>query len=170
MKLTPNEIDSIEDAGMMNGAPVKLLRTKGGFWIATGRQRGKNSDEALAAGSHPAIVKYNLEKQFAQEFQPVMMKSEVSLNPAVVTKHTHCLSEDLRKSGHDIYAIQTGSNIEFQLTKHDIKVGSIQSSLQSDALVVTDMSIQKEFAPALAGATTEKALACGAAKVRIQGK
>lgn len=170
MKLSPNEIDSVEDAGLMNGAPVKLLRTKGGFWIATGRSRGKNVDEALAAGSHPAIVKYNLEKQFPNEFQPIMLKSEVSLNPAVVTKHTHFLSEDLQKSGHDIYSIQTGSNIEFQVTKHDVKVASISSSLESDSLVISELNIDKQYAPALAGATTEKALSCGAAKVRIQGK
>jgi len=170
MKLSPNEIDSVEDAGLMNGAPVKLLRTKGGFWIATGRSRGKNVDEALAAGSHPAIVKYNLEKQFPNEFQPIMQKSEVSLNPAVVTKHTHFLSEDLQKSGHDIYSIQSGSNIEFQVTKHDVKVASIQSSLESDSLVISELNIDKQYAPALAGATTEKALSCGAAKVRIQGK
>lgn len=170
MKLNPNEIDTIEDAGQMNGAPVKLLRTKGGFWIATGRQRGKNRDEALAAGSHPAIVKYNLEKQFAQDFQPAMMKSESAVNPAVVTNHSHFLNDDLKKSGHDIYAIQTGMNIEFQVTKHDVKVASIQSSLEANELVISELNIGKEFAPALAGATTEKAISCGAAKVRIQGK
>lgn len=170
MNLTPNEIDTIEEAGMMNGAPVKLLRTKGGFWIATGRQRGKNRDEALAAGSHPAIVKYNLEKQFAQDFMPALQKSEVSLNPAIVVKHTQWLSEDLQKSGHDVYSIQSGSEIEFQLTKHDIKIGDVKASLEKDALVVSEMNISKEFSAALAGATTEKAIACGAAKVRIQDK
>lgn len=170
MQLTPNEIDTIEEAGMMNGSPVKLLRTKGGFWIATGKPRGKQREEALAAGSHPAIVKYNLEKQFAHEFQPAMMKSEVSLNPAVVTKHTQYLSDDMQKSGHDIYAVQTGSHIEFQLTKHDVKIGHINANLEKDALVVNEMNITKEFSSALAGAATEKAIACGASKVRIQDK
>lgn len=169
MQITPNEIESIEDVGMMNGHAVKLLRTKGGFHIAVGRQQGKNQDEALAAGSHPAIVKYNLEKQY-NGFQPALMKSEVSLAPAVVTKHSHYLSEDLKKSGHDVYSVQSGTNIEFQITKHDVKIGSIQTTLERDALVVNDMKVSKEFSHALAGATTEKALSCGAAKVRIQGK
>ena len=169
MQITANEIDSIEDVGMMNGHSVKLLRTKGGFHIAVGRQLGKNQDEALAAGSHPANVKYNLEKQYAS-FQPVMMKSEVSLSPAVVTKHSHYLSEDLKKSGHDVYSVQSGTSIEFQITKHDVKIGSIQTTLEKDALVVNEMKVSKEFSHALAGATTEKALSCGAAKVRIQGK
>jgi len=169
MKIAPNEIESIEDVGMMNGAPVKLLRTKGGFHIAVGRQNGKQIDEALAAGSHPAIVKYNLEKQYTA-FQPALMKSEVSLNPAVVTKHSHFLSDDLKKSGHDVYSVQSGTNIEFQITKHDVKVGSVQTTLEKDALVVNSMNVSKEFSHALAGATTEKALSCGAAKVKIQGK
>jgi len=170
MNITANEIDEIQDAGLMNGSPVKLLRTKGGFWIATGKMRNKNVEQALAAGSHPAIVKYNLEKQFPGEFQPILMKSEISLNPAIVTKHSQFLSEDLRKSGHDVYAVQTGSNIEFQITKHDIKVGNIKAALVNEALVVSEMNIQKEFSHAMAGATTEKALSCGASKVKIQGK
>lgn len=169
MHITPNEIESIEDVGMMNGAPVKMLRTKGGFHIAVGRQTGKQIDEALAAGSHPAIVKYNLEKQYTG-FQPAMMKSEVSLSPAVVVKHTHFLSEELKKSGHDVYSVQSGTNIEFQITKHDVKIGSLQTTLEKDALVVNKMDMSKEFSHALAGAATEKALACGAAKVKIQGK
>lgn len=168
MNITPNEIESIEDVGMMNGSPVKMLRTKGGFHIAVGRN-GKPTDEALAAGSHPAIVKYNLEKQYAS-FQPTMMKSEISINPAVVTNHSHYLSEDLKKSGHDVYSIQSGTNIEFQITKHDVKIGNVQATLEKDAIVVKSMNIAKEFSHALAGATTEKALSCGAAKVRIQGK
>lgn len=169
MQITPNEIESIEDAGMMNGQAVKLLRTKGGFWIAVGTPNGKMREEALAAGSHPAIVKYNLEKQYPG-FQPMMMKSEISVSPAVVTKHSHFLSEDLQKSGHDVYSVQSGTNIEFQVTKHDVKIGSVQATLEKDAIVVNDMQVSKEFSHALAGATTEKAIACGAAKVRIQGK
>lgn len=169
MQITPNEIESIEDAGMMNGQAVKLLRTKGGFWIAVGTPNGKMREEALAAGSHPAIVKYNLEKQYPG-FQPMMMKSEISMSPAVVTKHSHFLSEDLQKSGHDVYSVQSGTNIEFQVTKHDVKIGSVQATLEKDAIVVNDMQVSKEFSHALAGATTEKAISCGAAKVRIQGK
>lgn len=168
MQITASEIESIEDAGLMNGQPVKLLRTKGGFYIAVGTLQGKAKEEALAAGSHPAIVKYNLEKQYPA-FQPSLMKSEVSLSPAVVTKHSHYLSEDLKKSGYDIYSVQSGTNIEFQVTKHDIKMGSVQATLEKDAIVINDMKVSKEFSYALAGATTEKALSCGAAKVKIQG-
>lgn len=168
MQISPNEIESIEEAGLLNGSPVKLLRTKGGFWIATGRQKAGARDEALAAGSHPAIVKYNLEKNF-MGFQPAMMKSETAINPAIVEKHTKHLAEDLQKSGHDVYSIQTGSHIEFQLTKHDVKIGTVQTHLERDAIVVNEMSIPKEFSHALAGAVTEKGIACGASKIGIKG-
>lgn len=169
MQITENEIESIEEAGLMNGQPVKLIRTKGGFWIAIGTPNGKKREEALAAGSHPAIVKYNLEKQYPM-YRPALMKSEVSMNPAVVTKHSHFLSEELKKSGHDIYSVQSGTNIEFQVTKHDVKIGTVQATLEKDSVIVNDMKVSKEFSHALAGATTEKALSCGAAKVKIQGK
>lgn len=170
MQITANEIEDIQEAGTMNGAPVKLLRTKGGFWIATGRLMNKQVEEALGVGSHPGIVKYNLEKQFPGQFQPIMMKSEISLNPAVIEKHSKFLSEDLQKSGFDVYSVQTGSNIEFQVTKHDIKVGGVKTSLVGDSLVVNEMNIGKEFSHAMAGATAQKALSCGASKVKFQGK
>lgn len=69
MNITPNEISEIEEIGTMNGLPVKLLTTKGGFRIAVGRNQGKQVDEALAAGSHPAIVKYNLENSTRRSSQ-----------------------------------------------------------------------------------------------------
>lgn len=170
MKITPNEIESIEDIGMMHGKVVKILRTKGGFHIAVGTPQGKMQEEALAAGSHPAIVKYNLEKQYAA-FQPTLMKSELTSNTSLVTKHSHYLSEDLRKSGHDVWAVQTGQNIEFQITKHDVKVGSVVGVLRDDSIMMRhDMKVPQEFSHALAGAAAEKALSCGASKVRIQGK
>lgn len=170
MQISPNEISEIEEIGMMNGAAVKIIRTKGGFFIAVGRQQGKMVDEALSAGSHPAIVKYNLEKQYPA-YQPSLMKSESYLNPAIVTKHSHYLSEDLKKSGHDIYSVQIGQNIEFQITKQDVKIGSAVGTLKGEYLMVEqEMNIAKEFSHALAGATAEKALSCGAGKVKIKGK
>lgn len=169
MQINASEIESIEEAGELDKSPVKMLRTKGGFWIAVGKPKGKHKDEALAAGSHPAIVKFNLEKQYPN-FLPTMMKSETILNPAVVSKHSRFLSEELLKSGHDVYSVQTGSNVEFQVTKYDVKVGTVSATLESDAMVVKKMNITEEFSHALAGATAEKALSCGVGKVRIQGK
>lgn len=169
MQITPNEIDTIEDAGEMDNSPVKLIRTKGGFWIAVGRKRGQLKEEALAAGSHPAIVRFNLEKQYP-DFHPTLAKSENLEIPSVAAKHSHFLSEDLRKSGHDLYSVQTGPNIEFQITKHNVKISSVQGTLENDAIVIGKANAPKEFARALTMASLEKAKSCGADKVKFQGK
>lgn len=169
MQITPDEIENIEDAGMLDKSPVKILRTRGGFHIAVGKPRGKYKDEVLAAGSHPAIVKFNLEKQFA-DYQPALMKSEDAGLTPIVVKHTHFLSADLVKSGHDIYSVQNGSHIEFQVTKQNVKVASVNGYLENDGITLKDLKLSKEFSGALAGATAEKALALGTSTVRVQGK
>jgi len=168
MQLTPNEIDTIEDAGMLDGNPVKLLRTKGGFFMAIGKPRGRYKDEALAAGSHPAIVRYNLERAYPS-FQPAMMKSELASENSKVEKHSHFLSDSLRKSGHDVYSVQTGDKIEFQVTKQNVKIHSVDSHVGDGCLIFGKMQIGKEFTRALAGATAEKAMQCGV-NIKIKSK
>lgn len=167
MQITPEEIDTVEDAGMINKSPVKMIRTKGGFWIAVGRLKGKTREEALAAGSHPAIVKYNLEKQFP-DFQPSMMKSEHFADSSIVENHSHFLPEDLKKSGHDIYSVQVGPRIDFHITKHNSKISTVNGSLENNFLVIKNLNIPKQFSKALAGAAVEKALSCESGmKVKI---
>lgn len=168
MNVTPNEVDTIEDAGVLDGSPVKLLRTKGGFWMAIGKPRGKYKDEAIAAGSHPAIVRYQLEKQYPT-FQPAMMKSELATEMSKVEKHSHFLSDSLRKSGHDIFSIQSSDKIEFQITKQNVTLHSVESQLKDGAMVFGKMEIGREFVRALSGATAEKALECGV-NIQIQVK
>jgi hypothetical protein len=157
MNITPNEIHSIEEAGSLDNSPVKMIRTKGGFWIAVGKPKGKIRDEALAAGSHPAIVRFNLEKTHPA-FQPNMMKSEFFSDGAVVEKHSHFLSEELRKSGHDIYSVQEGDSVNFHITKHDAKVASVTGMIENEYLIIKDLNIPKEFSRGMAGASVEKAM------------
>lgn len=166
MQLTPEEIDTIEEAGVMNGGPVRMIRTKGGFWIAIGRPKGKFKDEAIAAGSHPAIVKYNVEKQYP-DFQPAMMKSEHFSDGAHVDGHSHFLSEDLRKSGHDVYSVQFGTHIDFHVTKHGMNVASIRGDLKENSLVFenVNLKIPQEMVRALSGATIERAAALNLERV-----
>lgn len=166
MNLTPEEIDKVEDAGVLNNEPVKMIRTKGGFWMAVGRPKGKHKQEALTAGSHPAIVKYNLEKQYP-DYQPALMKSEYFSDNIKVDKHSHYLSDDLRKSGHDIYSIQNGQDIEFQITKHNAEVYSVKGKVEDKTIILNDLKIAKDFSRGMAGATTEKAIEIGAQKIRV---
>lgn len=161
MNITANEIECIEDAGTLDGSPVKLIRTKGGFWIATGRPKGKSKEEAIAAGSHPAIVKFDLEKRFPT-FQAAMMKSAYFNDTAIVEKHSHFLSDELRKSGHDIYSVQDGSEINFHITKHNLKVASVNGTLEKGFLFIKGLNIPKEFSRGVAGAAVEKAVSCDA--------
>jgi hypothetical protein len=158
MQITANEIDNIEEVGMLHGNSVKMVRCKGGFYIALGRKKGKVSEEALSAGSHPAIVKYHLEKQYP-EYQPNMMKSEGQVNPIVIS-HSHFLANDLRKSGYDIFSIQTGPSVEFYITKLNANVAVVPASLVENQLFIEELNIPKEFAKSMAGSTLEKAIAC----------
>lgn len=169
MNINSSEIDLIEEAGLLHGNSVKLIRTKGGFWIAVTKLKNKPKEEAIAAGSHPAIVRFNLEKNYP-EFQPAMMKSELVQPEAIVDRHSHFLSEELRKSGHDIYSIQNGNEISFVITKQNLKVDSVDSFIDSDVLNIKELNISKKFTRALAGAATEKALASGAKKIKIGNK
>lgn len=170
MNISPKEIESVEDAGTMNAAPVKMIKTKGGLWIAVGRRKGQSTDEALSAGSHRAIVQYNMEKNFA-EFQPSLMKSEGAVDASVVDQHSHFLSDDLRKSGHDLYSVQDGNRIEFHVMKHGAKVTQIDASLVGKEIVFGDMpSNAAPFSRAVAGATAEKAISVKATKIVIGKK
>lgn len=158
MKLTSNDILTVHEIGTINKNPVKLLRTKGGYWIAVGRKKGSVSEEPLGAGSHSAIVKFNLEKQYP-DFEPVLVKSESGFEP-IVEKHSHFLNEDLKKSGHDIYSIQTGNDVEFQITKNNLKISGVNGKIDIDYLSLNNLSIPKQFTKALAGATVQKAVSC----------
>jgi hypothetical protein len=170
MKITPDEIAAIEDAGMLDQSPVRMIRTKGGFWIAVGKPRGKFKEEALSAGSHPAIVKFNLSKQYPQ-FEEALMKSEDFIHAnSTVEQHSHFLSEDLRKSGHDVFSVQSGPEITFHVTKHGVEVGKASGAMLENSLVIKSISGRKEFARALAGAASEKALSVGAIKLRMEVK
>jgi hypothetical protein len=156
MNITPNEVAEIEEIGTLNGNSVKMVKLRGGFHLAVGRKRGSVSEEALGAGSHPAIVKYNLEKQYP-EYQPKMMKSEGYVEP-IVESHSHFLADDLRKSGHEIYSIQTGTDVEFQITKDKTSIATVNALMGNDHLMLEDLSIPKEFTKAMASASVEKCL------------
>lgn len=161
MQISPKDIQSVEEAGMLDGHPVKLIRTTGGFIIAIGKPKGKSKEEALSAGSHGAIVKFDLEKRYPN-FQPAMMKSQYFSDTAVVEKHSHFLEDNLRKNGHDIYSVQDGPEVSFHITKHNVKIAAVSGSIENDFLIIKELDVPKEFSRGLAGATVEKALSCKA--------
>src|SRR5277367_5420485 len=112
MKIDQDQIASIEPFGMIEGKPVNLVCLKGGLNLATMANKA-GSDEVLGAASHRAILCYSVEQRFPK-FQPMIMKSE-GLKLAAES-HSHFLTNDLRKSGHDIYSVQNGNEVEFYIT------------------------------------------------------
>ena len=169
MKLTEKDIDSIENFGELNGKEVKLLKTKGGFHIVMGIRPGSRSEECLTAGSHPAICRFNMMKQFKTSYAPSMMKSTSYNDSAIVENHSHFLSNDLRKSGHEIHSVQSDNQISFHITKHGVKVVDVDSYIQDKVLVYPSLKAPKEFSRCLAGAATEKAKSCKITKLKIEG-
>jgi hypothetical protein len=169
MKLTEKDVKSVESFGELNGKELKLLITKGGFNIIMGKRPGSNEEECLTAGSHPAICRFNLIKQFKNSYAPAMMKSSLYNDSSIVENHSHFLSDDLRKSGHEIHSIQSDSHISFHVTKHGIKVADVDTYVQDKVLVFPSLKAPKEFSRGLAGAATEKSIVLGLDKLKIEG-
>lgn len=168
MKLTEKDIESIENFGELNGKEVKLLKTKGGFHIVMGIRPGSKTEECLTAGSHPAICRYNMQKQF-KSYAPSMMKSASYNDSSAVENHSHFLSDELRKSGHEIHSIQCGNQISFHISKLGIKIAEVDTYIQDKVIVLPSLKAPKEFARGLAGAVTEKAASNKAIKLKIEG-
>jgi hypothetical protein len=58
--------------------------------------------------------------------------------------------------------------VEFQVTKQNIRVASLNATIGNDALYVPEVKFPKEFVQAMAGATTEKALSCNTKTIKIK--
>lgn len=163
MKIEEDQIASKEPFGVMDGKQVSLIRLKGGLNLAT-KVGAKGEEEVLGAASHQAILAYTLESRYPS-FQPAIMKSEGLKLQA--ESHSHFLSDDLRKSGHDIFSIRDGNNVDFYVTKQNIKVGSANGSIQDNCLTINSLSVSKDFITAFSGAVSEKALSSGLKKARM---
>ena len=164
MKISENEVASVEPFGMLNGKQVNLVKLRGGLNLAT--TVGKNGGEdVLGAASHQAILCYTIEQRHP-EFQPMLMKSEHESVHA--ESHSHFLTDDLRNSGHDIYSVQNGASVDFFVTKQNIKVGLVKATFENSALLIKSMDASKEFVACLSGAVSEKALSSGMKIVRMK--
>lgn len=148
MEIRPSEVDTVDLIGDLDGEGVQLVRTKGGLYVAVGKLRGKNKGEVLAAGSHPAIVRYNIEKSYSA-FQPAMMKSEEASGQEFVTGMSNLLPKQMVDKGFDFYAIKKSNSYDFVLTKQNMEVLKYQAeSVDSDIIIgKSDKIITKQLAP-----------------------
>jgi hypothetical protein len=163
MKISANEILSVEVMGTIGGEEVKHIQTIGGLNLAI--LSSTKGEKVLGAASHYAILAFNIEKAHPS-FHPSMMKSE-RLNLDHADKHSHFLSDTLRKSGHDIYSVQNGTVVDFYVTKQDLKVGKAHAEISGDTLLIKSSDISKEFHQGFAGAAGEKTLSIGLKKVKV---
>lgn len=125
----PEEVDSVEEIGLLGDEPVKLIKMIGGFHIATAKVRG--NDKALSMGSHAAIVRHNLEKTYGSTFKPHMMKSEQATEPVVYEK-TSFLSKNLSDKGYALHLIDESGGVSAILSHFGIEV------IKQEALIKTD--------------------------------
>ena len=141
MQIKPNEVENIKVIGELNGQPVKLLKTIGGYHVAIGaKTKGSKTVEPLAAGSHPALVNHQIEKEFKKDFQPSIMKSEAETFP-IVKEFTNKLSQQMVNEGFQVFSLKKNNEINFIATKHGAEVvnfsGYIISNSISDLVKVT---------------------------------
>lgn len=158
MEIRPSEIDSVDSIGDLAGEQVKLVKTKGGLYIAVGRPRGKNKDEVLAAGSHPAIVRYNIQKAFSG-FQPSMMKSEAGIE-SIVAGVSDLLPKQMQNDQYDLYVIKKSNQVDFVLTKSQVEVLKFEGHLIDSDLIVfkPEKLVTADIAPAVSAVSSAAAM------------
>ena len=136
MEIQPHEVESVKPLGKLFGDDVKLVKTQGGFNIAVGKKK-KNSRkaEALAAGSHPAIVSHQIAQEFGSNFQPIVAKSEQDQLEKVEEK-TEYLPRHVIERGVKLYTLSKNNNLEFILYKHGLTLGRYEGEKESDKFVI----------------------------------
>jgi hypothetical protein len=139
MQLKPSEIESVDQIGELEGAPVKMVKTKGGFYIALGRSQRAGQEEALAGGSHPAIVKYNIEKKF-RNFQPAMEKSESFDDKETVIGLSELIAKDFRQKGYDMYALKKGEQTSYIISQYNNEIVRYETKSKEDGLYLSSPS------------------------------
>ena len=147
MKIKENEIASIENIGELEDQPVEMIRTHGGLFIGLGVAKGKSQKEILAAGSHPALIKYTIEKNH-RNFRPSLQKSESGI-PEDVVGFTEFLPLNLRKSGHDLFMVKSPLDMKFILTKHGTEIGKVDGCYSDDSLVLINSTTNLDPAVAV---------------------
>lgn len=173
MNILPHEVASVTEIGTLDDSPVRILKTIGGFHIAMGRLKNKKQEEVLAAGSHPAIVKHNVKKAFAN-FQQSLTKSEPGEEDSRVTGFSELLPSEMRSKGYDLLMLEKSEETSFVLSRFGNEVNSFNAKSNGDSIQLTKSSkpINSEtagFSRAAAVAAAVKALNDGKSYVDHDG-
>jgi len=172
MNIKPEEVEEVKVVGRLHDDDVKIVRTKGGFNVAIGKkERNSRKADALAAGSHPGIVAYQIEKMYGAEFQPAIFKSEKDALHKVEDK-TENLPETAKNAGLELYVLSKANSYDFMLCKHGLELAKYETTHQDNELVINSYNFRKSISPnkfvtqTLADTINEKAKEIGASKIR----
>lgn len=114
MDIFPSEIESVETMGELDGNPVKIVKTVGGYYMAIAKKNKK--DSVIGGASHPAILRYNIQKA-SPSFKPSLMKSEY-YNQFQVLDRSKNLTQEQIDMGYSIYQIKENDRVVISLAKN----------------------------------------------------
>jgi CHAT domain-containing protein len=139
MNLKKEDIETISEVGTLNGDRVKLLKTWGGLHVLVGK-KSKTSKEldTLAAASHKALAIYQVEKEFGNDFQPAIMKSETEQLPQVTE-----LTNEFTPKNLQIYSLAKGGDVDFVVSSHNAILATYKCSIKKSELSL--QSYQKQI-------------------------
>ncbi len=155
MEIQPNEVESVKTIGNLHGDEVKVVKTFGGFYVAVGKKtKASKKSEALAAGSHQALVSHQLGKEYGSDFEPAIFKSESDQLEKVESK-TEYLPASLIAKGVELFTLSKGSKVDFVLYKHGITIGQYSGEIENQSLVIKSGGFTHKDAIAETGKTAK---------------
>jgi hypothetical protein len=115
MRLKKEDIEKITDVGSLFGDTVKLLKTWGGLHVLVGKKSKHSRDvDTLTAASHKALALFQLEKEYGDDFKPVLMKSEHEQLPEI---HEYPFLKD---ENLELISMSKGQKVDFVIAKNVI--------------------------------------------------
>ena len=103
------------------------------------KKKGKKKPEVLAAGSHPALVSYQLSKEFNADFKPKLCKSESDIMPDV-EETTENLSDELKNKGFESFILKKGNNLQFIISRFGLDIIKYDTEHQNNTLIFKNHS------------------------------
>lgn len=175
MEIKPSEVEEVKVIGKLHEDDVKLVKTKGGFYVAIGKKKkDANKADALAAGSHQALVAHQVEKMHGQSFQPVMAKSEAEKLPEVEDM-SDILPDMAKNSGLELFVLEKYNHVDFVFCKHGIELAKYETYHEGDSLKIKEYNFKGFISPnkfvseAIAYAMQKKMKELGLSKIERKG-
>lgn len=147
MEIKPNEVEEVKVIGKLHGDDVKIIRTYGGFNIAMGKkEKNSRKADALAAGSHQALVAYQIEKMYGKDFEPAIFKSESEQMPKVEDK-TPQLPDIMKNAGIEMYVVSKFNNLDFVMVKNGVELAKCETEARGTDLILKKQSQRDSISP-----------------------